>query len=481
MTENSAPQTEQTTVESQETITQPQASMPTFSIKTHNKKPPPLKSVSISDNVIGSAVAQSDEVTAIADDPSITNEEKVERLQDLITIKQARLKTLTQRAAQTKCLDTIELARQYVTLISADSGIETDDEEDMNIFDAISYNAKMVALKKSNAVIITGDAGVGKTHTVKEAISFLNPIKESMIVEEDDEIEVDDDGSQIEEQPEGKEGDVNFVIVNQQTETTETEHPAVEPVSEPVIAEPIVPASVIKVKKQPTKTHKVVKTLTESRNNVESGYYIASGTCTAAALYELLFIHRHKLLIFDDFDSVLKDDDCINLLKAALDTYPIRELSKMTKGNSFNSLGMTDQEMWDEYEITQKVPNQFKFSGNIIFISNIHEDKFDKALISRALHVEVRLTKKQMIERMHELMLDIRPEVDISWKLEALHHLEYLTSNYICKFDLNLRELIHFIDIRKSFPEETITLNGKKIELWKQLAKKRIVKAKLRR
>jgi hypothetical protein len=329
----------------------------------------------------------------------------------------------------------------------------------------------MVALKKSHALIITGDAGVGKTHTVKEAIVFLNPIKESMIVEEDDEIEVDDTDDTTEEQPEGDKEDVNFIILNQ--ETTE----------QPVVVQPVeqVPAFAIKVKKQPAKKHKEVKVLAESRNNVESGYYIASGTCTAAALYELLFIHRHKLLIFDDFDSVLKDDDCINLLKAALDTYPIRELSKMTKGNSFNSLGMTDQEMWDEYEITQKVPNQFKFSGNIIFISNIHEDKFDKALISRALHVEVRLTKKQMIERMHELMLDIRPEVDISWKLEALHHLEYLTSNYICKFDLNLRELIHFIDIRKSFPEETITLNGKKIELWKQLAKKRIVKAKLRR
>jgi hypothetical protein len=472
MTENSATQTEQTTVESQETTTQPQETPPVFNIKSHNKKPPPLKSVSISDNVIGAAIAQSDEVTAIADDISITNEEKVEKLQDLITIKQARLKTLTQRAAQTKCLDTIELARQYITLISADSGIETDDEEDMNIFDAISYNAKMVALKKSNALIITGDAGVGKTHTVKEAISFLNPIKESMIVEEDDEIEVDDTDDTTEEQPEGDKEDVNFVILNQET----TEQPViVQPV------EQVVPAFAIKVKKQPVKKHKEVKVLAESRNNVESGYYIASGTCTAAALYELLFIHRHKLLIFDDFDSVLKDDDCINLLKAALDTYPIRELSKMTKGNSFNSLGMTDQEMWDEYEITQKVPNQFKFSGNIIFISNIHEDKFDKALISRALHVEVRLTKKQMIERMHELMLDIRPEVDISWKLEALHHLEHLTSNYICKFDLNLRELIHFIDIRKSFPEETITLNGKKIELWKQLAKKRIVKAKLRR
>jgi hypothetical protein len=138
-------------------------------------------------------------------------------------------------------------------------------------------------------------------------------------------------------------------------------------------------------------------------------------------------------------------------------------------------------EMWEEYDNTGKVPNQFRFYGNIIFISNIHEDKFDKALISRALHVEVRLTKAQMIERMKSLMMDIRPECPLEWKLEALHYLEYLTSNFICKFDLNLRELIHFIDIRKGFPDDVITINGKSLPLWKQLAKKRIVKSKLKR
>lgn len=443
-------------------------------------KTPPLKKVSISDNLIGAAV-QTDNVDAIANDLNLSNEEKIEKLQDLITIKQARLKTLSQRAAQTKCLDTIELARQYIAVINADAGIVVEEEEDMDIFDTIGYNAKMVALKKSNALIITGDAGVGKTHTVKEAIAFLNPIPESVIVDADEEETGEEDDSSEEGEKDENTDSTQVESEPTSVETIEASSDEDEDDDAEDIEEEEEPTT--KKKTPPIKKgfkQKIVKTLAQSRNNVESGYYIASGTCTAAALYELLFIHRHKLLIFDDFDSILKDDDCINLLKAALDTYPIRELSKMTKGNSFNSLGMTDQQMWDEYEITGKVPNQFKFSGNIIFISNIHEDKFDKALISRALHVEVRLTKKQMIERMHQLMLDIRPEVDVAWKLEALHHLEYLTTHYVCKFDLNLRELIHFIDIRKSFPDETITLNGKEIALWKQLAKKRIVKGKIR-
>jgi hypothetical protein len=86
-----------------------------------------------------------------------------------------------------------------------------------------------------------------------------------------------------------------------------------------------------------------------------------------------------------------------------------------------------------------------------------------------------------MIDRMKSLMMDIRPECPLDWKLDALHHLEYLTSNYVCKFELNLWELIHFIDIRKGFPDDVIVLNGKSVALWKQLAKKRIVKSKLRK
>ena len=75
-------------------------------------------------------------------------------------------------------------------------------------------------------------------------------------------------------------------------------------------------------------------------------------------------------------------------------------------------------------------------------------------------------------------MLEIRPEVPVEYKLEALHHLEFLTNNFPCKFDLNLRELIHAIDYKTQYPEDTVTVNGKEILVWKQLLKKRIVKSK---
>jgi hypothetical protein len=428
----------------------------TTQTQTQTRKPLPLaKKVSISESIVTN-VAKVD-ATEFINNNNLSIQEKKEALQDQITILQAKLRGLKQVAATERCLASIKELKQHLHILSSDGTEVIDEDEDMDTFDLITLNAKQVACKRSNALIVTGDAGVGKTMTVIQAINFLNPIKETEIAI----VNTDENG----------------VIIDPDDPQNDSINTQIEDVEEDEESESKSTTRRVKLPMKDGKT-KVVISKVNSRNNLESKYYIASGTCTPAALYELLFIHRHKLLIFDDFDAVFKDDDSINLLKAALDTYPIRELSKMTKGNSFNSLGMSDILMQEEYELTGKVPNQFKFSGNIIFISNIHEDRFDKALISRALHVEVRLTKAQMIERMHKLMLEIRPEVPVEYKLEALHHLEFLTNNFPCKFDLNLRELIHAIDYKTQYPYDTVTINGKEILVWKQLLKKRIVKTK---
>ena len=448
----------------------------TSQTKLHKKQIPLKHKVAISDDLIASTIStEHNEVTEITENPALSNEEMVEQLHELVVIKQAKFKKITQKAAQLRCMDVINTARQYISMLK-DGSVEMDDEdEEMDVFEMIYHNARQVALKISNALVITGDAGMGKTHEVLAAVKFLNDVKPQKDEIEEDEVLADvvtEDGAPVD-----TDGDIEDTDeTTEEIEGTETEEPTDE------VDVPGENFTLIRKKAPPfkkgEKSKKPVVPTASSLNTTQSGYYIASGTCTAAALYELLWQYRNKLIIFNDLDSILKDEDSVNLLKAALDTYPIRELSKMTKGNSFNSLGMTDAEMWDEYEITQKVPNQFKFSGSIIFISNIHEDKFDKALISRSLHVEVRLSKKQVIERMHKLMWDIRAEVSVEHKLEALEHLEFLTSNYICKFDLNLRELIHAIDYRTTHGEATIKLGNKELLLWKQLLRGRIVKSK---
>ena len=229
-----------------------------------------------------------------------------------------------------------------------------------------------------------------------------------------------------------------------------------------------------------TITHntQVVKDTLESlgmRKDVH--YYFASGTVTAAGLYEVLFLNRRMLTVFDDCDAVFKDPDSVNMLKAALDTYDTREISKLTKGNTFNSVGMDDNEIQEEYETSGKLPNKFEFVGQIIFISNLEESKFDTAILSRSLHVDVHLSRKELFERMAEIMKKLSPDVDMPKKMEALEYLTHITENYPTKFDLNIRTLIHSINLRAN-NEEMITIGGKEEFVWKLLVKKYLIKSK---
>ena len=100
------------------------------------------------------------------------------------------------------------------------------------------------------------------------------------------------------------------------------------------------------------KSHTITKTVQEN-GLIESDHYVVfKGYSTARGLYNTLYDHNGKLIIFDDCDSVLEDKTSLNILKSALDSYDKRTISWMAK------LGKSD-----EY------PNQFDFTGRIIFIS----------------------------------------------------------------------------------------------------------------
>ncbi len=225
------------------------------------------------------------------------------------------------------------------------------------------------------------------------------------------------------------------------------------------------------------KTRTVKDTLESLGMARDIDYYFATGTATTAGLYETLFIHRHKLIVFDDCDAVFKDSDSVNILKGALDTYKVREISKLTKGNTFDSTQMTDSDIQMEFETSKKLPNKFEFDGQIIFISNLPEDKFDRALLSRALHVDVHLNKRELFDRMKEIMRKICPDVDERMKEEALEYLTHVTTTYPTKFDMNIRTLIHSINLR-AHNDDTITIGDRVEPIWKLLIKKYLVKTK---
>ncbi len=225
------------------------------------------------------------------------------------------------------------------------------------------------------------------------------------------------------------------------------------------------------------KTQVVKETLKDLGLIQNEDYYFATGTITTAGLYELLFKYKNSLLVFDDCDAVFKDSDSVNILKGALDTYDVREISKLTKGNTFDPSKMDQDDIDAKYMETGKLPNKFEFSGQVIFISNLNEDKFDTAILSRSLHVDVHLNREQVVSRMRDIMKRINPDLEMNLKEEALEYLIYITENFPVKFDLNIRTLIHSINLRSGNDDE-MNFGGKSEKVWKLLIKKYLVKSK---
>ncbi len=228
------------------------------------------------------------------------------------------------------------------------------------------------------------------------------------------------------------------------------------------------------------KTNTVTETLSSIGLRPGTAYFKATGDISTAGLYEILFKYRKRLILFDDCDAVFNDPDSVNMLKGALDTYEKRTVTNLKRGSSYyDGEGKTDMELDEIYEKDGKLPKSFIFQGQIIFVSNLPEDEFDAAIISRSLHVDVTLSREEVIKRIRQIMVRISPEIEPVKREEAFAYLLEITANYPTKFDLNIRTLIHTINLRSSPEnEEIVTVGDVSMPAWRWLVKQYLIKDK---
>jgi hypothetical protein len=185
------------------------------------------------------------------------------------------------------------------------------------------------------------------------------------------------------------------------------------------------------------KTHSVTQTI-EQKGLFGFEFVFFKGYSTARGLYNTLYDNNGKLIIFDDCDSVLEDKVAINILKSALDSYDKRTITWMSKMNKN-----------DEY------PQQFDFTGRIIFISNKKKDSIDSAILSRSLTVDLTMTGDEKIQRMASIIGHILPDTTLDIKVDAL---DFLKENKDHP-NVNMRTLIMISKMRQCNPDG-----------WKQMA-----------
>lgn len=252
-------------------------------------------------------------------------------------------------------------------------------------FDFMKQMIMMVIHKNAKSIIISGEGGIGKTFSVLECLRA------------------------------GKMIDVNECL--------------------PTIA-------ALDLIKTPDSDEVMATKALAQINRPKGDYVLIKGYSSAAALYRILYENRFRIIIFDDCDSVLRDQVACALLKSALDSYDERWVSWRVERQGDSDL-----------------PPAFKFEGSIIFISNRPLSSIDEAVKTRAYKVDLSMTKAQRIEWMRERLEGVLPQYD---DLRAKHEaLDLLEANMHLTNDINFRTLMSLITIRLS-PD---------VKDWQELAK----------
>ena len=176
------------------------------------------------------------------------------------------------------------------------------------------------------------------------------------------------------------------------------------------------------------KTYLVKKTLADMGLTEAKEFVHFKGRATAAGLFVTLYENENKIIVLDDCDSVFKDADAVNLLKAALDSYDTRRISYIST-----------KPLKDQYG--DPVPRHFEFTGKIIFISNLSQATLDEAVKSRSFVSDITMTQEQMFIRIEQLMESMETRIPETAKKQALEIMKELHEKY-SGVEINLRSFI---------------------------------------
>lgn len=153
------------------------------------------------------------------------------------------------------------------------------------------------------------------------------------------------------------------------------------------------------------------------------------------------FSGEDDILIFDDADAAFKNDECLNILKAALDTKPRRMVSWLTS----SKLVETDT---------------FEMKGRVIVLTNqsLGNDHY-KAFLTRVHTFPMNLTPREKVLRIkqiasanHELPQETANEV-VSFLLENYDH---LGPNLSLRTFVKTSQLVNLTPDWKELAEHTI-------------------------
>jgi hypothetical protein len=176
---------------------------------------------------------------------------------------------------------------------------------------------------------------------------------------------------------------------------------------------------------------------------------VVKGSATPIGLYQALYKYSDPncVLVFDDCDSILLDDVCLNLLKGALDSGKKRKISWLSESSSLRREG---------------IPDSFEFKGSAIFITNLKFDKMKSqklrdhldALQSRCHYLDLTLdSMRDKILRIKQIAKDgvLFQDYDFDTCVQD-EIIDFMDVKKNKLREMSLRMALNIADLRKSFP-----------------------------
>jgi hypothetical protein len=192
------------------------------------------------------------------------------------------------------------------------------------------------------------------------------------------------------------------------------------------------------------KTHLVRNTLDEM--GIE--YEVYGGHISLAGCYEFLQENANKLIFFDDVSNVINKDEIIELFKQALN------ISGHQRMLHYRSKGV----------LSPHFKPHFEFTGRCIFAFNDMDTKNPnvKAIIDRAPKIELKFSRKEIIEGMYKIAEGDGGGLLEHEKMIITREIENHTD---ITMDVSFRKQQICFNIYKSFKK----LYGENNLLWKQM------------
>jgi len=181
-----------------------------------------------------------------------------------------------------------------------------------------------------------------------------------------------------------------------------------------------------------SKTTTVNKTIKESDiNYVWANVHIG----TINDLYKILYTENGKVIIFDDTDYLIhktKGKKFREMLLSATEISQNRVLQlKDTK----------DKEIKSSNHPKGKYLQSFKFTGRLIFITNLDQKFIDPSLISRSLKIDIRFNKFEVLELIEQGITTYYTNIAFDLKREVIKFLKEIVN------DIDKLDFRHYYDI----------------------------------